>query len=557
MTFKTKSPSTRSAPLYWFLIFAALFSLQVLPRLTQDAVVGDENLDIVDGYYYWMGDVLSTSEHPPLSKALQGLPLWTMGLKSKSGLDFSNYLVRDAYFLTVLNKDHLGTIIKSARFVTYLFGLALGLVLFGWARRESTTFVLTVLTLWAFEPALLAFSGFALSELPLTFFFFTALPQFQKIIQKPAKPSRNQAILVGLLSAMAVTVKFTALLLIPVFLILEFFAWIETKPRPILRAMAQRWLWGIGAALGGVCLVYLPGTIGIPGHFSPLKYFWNGFHGVSRAFGASYYFRGVLSQQTHWDYYPTAFLLKSPLPFLILLSLGLFLALWKKIKWPAWQWVPPLVFFAAFLFNHDMGLRLILPIYPFCILMAGRAGEWLTARSQDQRILPIVWAGLLLFQVLSVGLCFPAQVSYFNELVSPNQRLYWLGDSNLDFGQDTKRLALAANVRGWDHVKLSYFGAMDPKVYGMNWAYWTQKDLKGPQPGWVYVINDAYIQLSPAFSTTAPDILKSWILKTPPTGQIADTWYYFEIPGKIQTDKSPKILSAPIFVDDPKAFQEK
>jgi hypothetical protein len=156
-----------------------------------------------------------------------------------------------------------------------------------------------------------------------------------------------------------------------------------------------------------------------------------------------------------------------------------------------------------------------------------------------------------------VGLCFPNQVSYFNELVSPDQRLYWLGDSNLDFGQDTKRLALAANARGWDHVKLSYFGAMDPKVYGMNWAYWTKRDLQGPQPGWVYVINDAYIQLGPAFSTTAPDILKSWILKTPPTGKIADTWYYFEMPGQIQPDYSPKILSAPVFVDDPKAFQEK
>ena len=219
MTSKTIKSTQRSTPLYWFLIFAALFSLQVLPRLSQDSPVGDENIDIVDGFYYWAGDVISASEHPPLAKALQALPLRFMGLQSKSGLDFSRYYVRDAYFLTVLNADHFAGIMENSRFVTYLFSLALGLVLFGWARRESPAFVFTVLMLWAFEPALLAFSGFAMADLPLTFFFLAALLEFQKLI---LKPSTCRALLVGLLSGMAVTVKFTGFLLIPVFFILEF-----------------------------------------------------------------------------------------------------------------------------------------------------------------------------------------------------------------------------------------------------------------------------------------------------------------------------------------------
>ncbi|HXL74091.1 MAG TPA: hypothetical protein VN963_10765, partial [bacterium] len=185
-----------------------------------------------------------------------------------------------------------------------------------------------------------------------------------------------------------------------------------------------------------------------------------------------------------------------------------------------------------------------------------RAGEWMAVRPK-QSLLSVIWGGLLFFQALSVGLRFPAQVSYFNELVPPERRLYWLGDSNLDFGQDTQRLAQAVKAHGWDHVKLADFGGTDPKLYGMNWNYWTKRDLENSQPGWVYLINDEYIQLGPAFSSVAPDLLKSWILKTPPTGQIADTWYYFEIPGNIQPDSSPKILSAPVFVDDPFAFQQK
>jgi hypothetical protein len=551
MTSKIIKSSYQSASLFWFLIFTAIFSLQVLPRLAQDAPVGDENIDIVDGFYYWAGDVISAAEHPPLAKSLQALPSRFMGLQSKSGLNFSQYDVRDAYFLTVLNKDRFADILASARLMTVIFGLGLGLLLFGWARQESLPFLLTVMVLWAFEPALLAFSGFALADIPLTFFFFAAVLAHQKLIRKP---SVKRAVMVGLLSGMAVTVKFTALLLVPIFLILEWFNWIESKRKPARGAIAQRWFCGGGAALAWICLVYLPGTLAISGHPEPLGLFLNGFKSISHSIGASYYFQGILSPQSHWDYYPTAFLLKSPLSFLILLSLGLFLVLLKKIQWPVWQWVPSVVFFAAFLFNHDMGLRLILPIYPFCILMAGRAGEWMV---KTNRILLWVWGGLLLLQALSVGLRYPNQVSYFNEMVAPERRLYWLGDSNLDFGQDTQRLAEAVKAKGWDHVKLAYFGPINPGFYGMKWNYWTQKDMQGPQPGWVYLINDEMIQLGPAFLTAAPDILKSWITQVKPAGQIADTWYYFEIPGKIQSDKSPKILSAPIFVDDPKAFQKK
>jgi hypothetical protein len=545
--------SRRSAPFYWFLIFATLFSLQILPRLFQDSPAGDENRDIVDGYYFWKGDVFSTPDHPPLSKALQALPLWAMGLQSKSGLKFSDCAVRDAYFLSVLNKEHFEKILVSARFVTYLFGLAIGWILFGLARSQSLVFIITVMTLWTFEPGLLAFSGFAVADLPLAFFFFAAVLLFQK---SRFNPSRAQAVGVGLVSGMAVTAKFTAFLLVPIFLILEILFWFQTKPRTAFMVIVRKWIWGLGSAFLWVCFVYLPGTFGNLGHPWPWILFWDGVRSITGDFIREYYFKGVLSFQNHWDYYPTVFVLKSPLTFLILLGIGLTLFFSRKIKCPIWQWLPPLVFFTAFLFFHDMGLRMILPVYPFCILIAGRAGEWLVAQDMDKRhSLTIIWAGLLIFQIFSVGTRYPAQVSYFNELVPPARRLYWLGDSNLDIGQDTRRLAEAVQAQGWNHVKLAYFGGTDPKLYGMNWYYWTQKDLRDPQPGWVYAINDEYIQMGPAYTSYAPDILKSWIMKVKPTGQIADTWYYFVIPGKVQPDVSPRIISAPLFLDNPHAFQ--
>ncbi len=546
MTSTKASSSQCKAPLYWFVLFAILFSLQILPRLSQDSPAGDEMVDIVDGFYYWQGDVISSAEHPPLAKALQALPSRFMGLESKSGMNFSGYTMRDGYFMNVLNRARFESILQSARVITYLFGLALGFALFAWARRESLFFILTVLTLWAFEPVLLAFSGFALAEIPLTLFFFLAVIQFQKLTQKP---SVGQALLAGLLLGMAVTAKLTGLLLLPTFALLEIIAGLKT--RFDLKAIVLRWAWGLTGAFLWVCLLYMPGTLAIVGHPSPISLFANALHAISNSFGFAYYFKGELSTQTHWDYFPTAFLLKSPLTFLFLLVMGGILGFWGKVKLPAWQWVPLLVFFAVFSFNHDMGLRMIMPVYPFCFLMAGRAGDWMAAQSTAKNhVFLLLWGGLLIFQGLSVVCCYPEQVSYFNELTSSDRRVYWLGGPNLDMGQDTKRLAKVAKARGWDHIKLAYAGSANPKIYGMNWNYWTRKDLQAPQTGWVYVINDDFIQTAPSNFADAGAIDNSWIMRLKPTGHVGDTWYYFEMPGKVQPDSSPKIQSTSVFIDD-------
>jgi hypothetical protein len=140
-------------------------------------------------------------------------------------------------------------------------------------------------------------------------------------------------------------------------------------------------------------------------------------------------------------------------------------------------------------------------------------------------------------------------MSYFNELTPSERRAYWLGDSNLDGGQDTKRLAQAVKAHGWKHVKLAYFGTADPKLYGMDWSYWTKRDLQGPQSGWTYVINTEFLQLGPAYSTSAVPIGESWITSRRPDGVIGDTWYYFEIAGKVQKDGTPAIDSATEFID--------
>lgn len=118
----------------------------------------------------------------------------------------------------------------------------------------------------------------------------------------------------------------------------------------------------------------------------------------------------------------------------------------------------------------------------------------------------------------------------------------------MDIGQDEKRLAETARQRGWENIKLAQFGgAIDPSAYGMKWNYWTQKDLTAPQPGQVYAVNVFLLQLGPAFLPSLTPIAKSWVISTPPTGRVGDTWLFFEIPGKPVPDSSPIIPSVSVF----------
>jgi len=220
------------------------------------------------------------------------------------------------------------------------------------------------------------------------------------------------------------------------------------------------------------------------------------------------------------------------LPFLALLAAGLSLMIFRKIRYPLWQWIPGVVFFAAIMPTQDLGIRYLLPAYPFFILVASRAAGWFWEKTKKKLLWKIPLVGLALFQVVSVGLNFPHAVSYFNELVSPERKFFWLGDSNLDISQDLGRLAQTAKQKGWGKVKLAYLGGVDPSAYGLSWEPWREEDLKGPQPGEVYAVNTSFFQLAPVFYPETMPIANGWLTEASPSGKINDTWYYFEISGK-------------------------
>jgi hypothetical protein len=138
-------------------------------------------------------------------------------------------------------------------------------------------------------------------------------------------------------------------------------------------------------------------------------------------------------------------------------------------------------------------------------------------------------------------------LGYFNDLIPGDRKMFFLSDSNLDCGQDHKRLVREGERRDWKRVALAYLGGADPAAYGLDWVPWREGDLERPRPGAVYLINATFFQKAPVFYPETRAIVQSWIAERTPTGKVGDSWYYFEIPGEpMPADPQDPILpSAP------------
>jgi hypothetical protein len=184
------------------------------------------------------------------------------------------------------------------------------------------------------------------------------------------------------------------------------------------------------------------------------------------------YFHGVWSTRGWWYYYPVAFALKETLPMLVLLAGGLFaLAAGRVTRDPlvaAFLVVPPLLFtglFAGFT-DIDLGVRYLLPAYPFLFLIAGGT----LARGVPAPGARLA-AALVLLHVLVAAAATPGHLAYMNALAGPaDARWRWLVDSNLDWGQELRRLHTYLARRGVEHVRLVYFGRVAPEVYGIDYS---------------------------------------------------------------------------------------
>jgi len=220
-----------------------------------------------------------------------------------------------------------------------------------------------------------------------------------------------------------------------------------------------------GCAAAALAIVY---------RWTHLPLYWEGLRETMTQLegGRASFLWGRYSTTGLWPYFPVTLLVKTPIPILILASVGTVWWLRKvgrkgRRRESLWIFGPFLGYLAAALAcRTQIGVRHILPVMPFLLMLAGLgvSALWSRPRSGLALLLLGVWA------VVSVGRVGPHQLAYFNELVGgPDQGYRILADSSLDWGQDLKGLARVLREMGNPTVFLSYFGTADPAAYGMRY----------------------------------------------------------------------------------------
>ena len=172
-------------------------------------------------------------------------------------------------------------------------------------------------------------------------------------------------------------------------------------------------------------------------------------------------------------------------------ALGATLLLVAAGLWQAWrrQWIspmalglalPPLLYFVFSMTSGiNIGMRHILPVYPF--LYVGTAA-WLATRA-NWRAGVCALAALVALQMAECARITPDYLAFFNELVGgPGRGPEYLVDSNIDWGQDVKKLGLWLDAHaGNRRARVYYFGNAQMRYYGID-----EMGYPGPldQKGW-------------------------------------------------------------------------
>jgi tetratricopeptide (TPR) repeat protein len=118
--------------------------------------------------------------------------------------------------------------------------------------------------------------------------------------------------------------------------------------------------------------------------------------------------------------------------------------------------------------NFNIGVRHILPVYPFLIILAAFTAATLARLHKAWRY---AISALIVFSVVSSVRAFPAYLPYANEMFGGPSRTYkFLTDSNVDWGQQLKQAKAYLDSHGIQDCWFDYFASSvsDPRYYGIQ-----------------------------------------------------------------------------------------
>ncbi len=191
--------------------------------------------------------------------------------------------------------------------------------------------------------------------------------------------------------------------------------------------------------------------------------------------GYPVYLDGTLRRSGWWYYYLACLVYKVPEGTWLLVALSGAALIAVKRSRAAWfdeftvLVFPAIVLFAmSFLTDINLGLRYVLPVFPFVFVGVGKVVPWVGSWAGKKRWIGVGFVVLGLgLTTLQTALIHPSYLANFNWISGgPNRGDEHLIDSNLDWGQDLVGLQRwVAKNRPGQAVGFAYFGQINPNIF--------------------------------------------------------------------------------------------
>lgn len=461
------------------LLIFVQFAVQ-LKFAKEDSPTTDEAVHLIAGYTYLTErDYRFNPEHPPLLKTLAAIPVLFLRpnlpaeydeLWKKSDAVFydswgENRVLGDKFMYTSGNNP--SQLIFWGRVPTIIITLILALTLLIFSKKTFGLWgALLVTALFTTNPTVNGHGHFITTDMILALGYVLTLIASYKFI---SKPTWLNSIFLGLAIGFALVSKHTAIILLPIIFggVVFLLAYSKTRkkavkmlPKLLLSAVLTfAVIWASFGFNDGIApktdsitseikqltpyistsetLDKLYSTLRPALAILPLNYVKGLILVVTHTGGGhSSYLLGQVSHTGWWYYFPLLLLLKSPLPFLFALAVGIWASIKKDRKLLVWSM---LIFGFGFLLfamtsKANLGIRHILPSIPIFILL----GSWGILQLKNYKVVALIisfWAIVIYF------ISYPTYLGYYNGIAGGSTNGYRIAtDSNLDWGQDFNRI---------------------------------------------------------------------------------------------------------------------
>jgi 4-amino-4-deoxy-L-arabinose transferase-like glycosyltransferase len=518
------------------LLLVLIGSLRIVSTYTVFNHVIDEPEHLARGMAWWEGRTGQSTEHTPLARAAAAMGPYLLGIRTprQSGapsLEFESAFIG----LDILYRDHkYERNLALVRLGVLPFFWVACLVVYQWGKRYFGPAVAALAVFFfSFLPPVLAHAGLGTTDMALAAFLGAA---FLSAVIWVENPTPRHALWFGAAGALAILSKVSSLAFFPAAAGIALLWYIAAERPPVASLARAAWRRVPTLCLAGLaaCLLIWAGyrfAVGrVNGILLPAPELYGAIQGVAKhnRDGHWSYLLGQFSTTGFWYFFPVVLAVKTPLGFLALAGAGVALVVRKRMAWPrAWLAV---AFSAGILLvgvasRINIGVRHILPIYIGLSLAAAAAVHEAVKRLPARRWLACAAAAAALWFAGSSLLSHPDYLAYFNELAGSEPEKV-LVDSDLDWGQDIKRLGQRLRELGAKEVYLAPFNnARFEAEHGFPNTYQVVPTMPGP--GWNAISVSAW-KLSRLGTRMLGDI-SLWPDRFKPTERVGKSilLYYF------------------------------